>query len=474
MTLKGKITAALAPVPLAFLCAVCPALALADEDTAGAYTVTIPAEVQISSVGTSGTATITGQVSAHHIVSVTASSSGELRCADGADSLTYELSGTSFEVRAEASDEPIEQQITATLKGGAPRYAGSYTDTVSFDIRCQDTYALTFDVQGGALPDSEETSRELKPGEAYGELPVPTREDYVFVGWYTAGEGGEQVSADTQMGSAHTTLYAHWQENKNLLTINYHSGGAQKWHSYQDGKYHTIQGDDEVVEVEKVHYNETYEHAIWGLLDVGRLTRDGYTTGNAWQVKVNGTYIKDASDQTELPKGKNVAAHVGVMDLIAQSDVTIDLYPVFKPAASSATQAEEDGDVTAQKDADAEDAPSQVASAADAGDKLPVSQEPAASDAQDSSTSGATGADASADTDTSADPSQTDSGSPDDEHGSDADEAGGDASGSLAFDSSFDAPSDSPSDGGTSSDAYAVEAVESCVRETAAAAEAEE
>ena len=42
-------------------------------------------------------------------------------------------------------------------------------------------------------------------------LPTPTREGYIFDGWYTEAEGGTQVTNDTKFNSANdVTLYAHW------------------------------------------------------------------------------------------------------------------------------------------------------------------------------------------------------------------------------------------------------------------------
>ena len=52
-------------------------------------------------------------------------------------------------------------------------------------------------------------------GDAYGELPEPTREGYIFDGWFTEADGGELVEKNTEVGSktAHT-LYAHWTQIK--------------------------------------------------------------------------------------------------------------------------------------------------------------------------------------------------------------------------------------------------------------------
>ena len=45
------------------------------------------------------------------------------------------------------------------------------------------------------------------------ELPVPTREGFVFDAWYTAEEGGEKVTTDTVF-TADATIYARWKEGQ--------------------------------------------------------------------------------------------------------------------------------------------------------------------------------------------------------------------------------------------------------------------
>ena len=71
---------------------------------------------------------------------------------------------------------------------------------------------VTLDACGGVLADDSVT---VVFGDAYGELPEPTREGYIFDGWFTAEAGGELVEAGTEVASktAHT-LYAHWTQIK--------------------------------------------------------------------------------------------------------------------------------------------------------------------------------------------------------------------------------------------------------------------
>lgn len=79
----------------------------------------------------------------------------------------------------------------------------------------QNTYTVTFDPNGGNELAEADKTKVVKIGEAYGELPTPTRKGYNFAGWYTEAEEGTVVTADTTV-SAMTdhTLYAHWEAKK--------------------------------------------------------------------------------------------------------------------------------------------------------------------------------------------------------------------------------------------------------------------
>ena len=73
------------------------------------------------------------------------------------------------------------------------------------------TVTVTFDPNGGDALAEDKATKVVKIGEAYGELPVPTRTGYSFDGWYTEAEEGTVVTADTTVtATTDHTLYAHW------------------------------------------------------------------------------------------------------------------------------------------------------------------------------------------------------------------------------------------------------------------------
>ena len=65
---------------------------------------------------------------------------------------------------------------------------------------------VTFNANGGSV---SPVSRIVTVDTAVGTLPTPTRSGYSFDGWFTAANGGVQVTASTVV-RASVTYYAHW------------------------------------------------------------------------------------------------------------------------------------------------------------------------------------------------------------------------------------------------------------------------
>ena len=83
---------------------------------------------------------------------------------------------------------------------------------------------VTFDSNGGS---EVSTEKRVYYGQTYGELPVPTRANHGFKGWYTEATGGTQVTADSVVSvHANQKLYAHWAANQFTLTYNANGGSV--------------------------------------------------------------------------------------------------------------------------------------------------------------------------------------------------------------------------------------------------------
>ena len=72
------------------------------------------------------------------------------------------------------------------------------------------TYTVTLDPNGGEV---SPTSIRVTYQSTYGSLPTPTRDGYVFKGWYTSETSGTQILSTTKYTSTQdTTIYAQWQD----------------------------------------------------------------------------------------------------------------------------------------------------------------------------------------------------------------------------------------------------------------------
>ena len=133
-------------------------------------------------------------------------------------------------------DEEGKKPVTVLTKellfpyeeDGSGGFANRNGQGIAFTIYPQyknDTSALvTFNSNGGKVTP---TSKSVEPGEAYGELPTPTRTGYTFTGWHLNTASGAKVDSTTivNTNSAHT-LVASWEANKYTITFNANGGNV--------------------------------------------------------------------------------------------------------------------------------------------------------------------------------------------------------------------------------------------------------
>ena len=83
---------------------------------------------------------------------------------------------------------------------------------------------VLFDPNGGTVTP---TSKDITKGSAYGELPTPTREGYVFAGWFTDDAEPEEIKSTTIVTKTGShTLYARWATASTKYTITYDANGG--------------------------------------------------------------------------------------------------------------------------------------------------------------------------------------------------------------------------------------------------------
>ena len=87
----------------------------------------------------------------------------------------------------------------------------TFTANVVIASRQYAKTVITFNPNGGTV---SPPSKEIEIiATTYGDLPIPTRSNYTFNGWYTDATNGQVVTSSTPFtyGTSPTTLYAHWE-----------------------------------------------------------------------------------------------------------------------------------------------------------------------------------------------------------------------------------------------------------------------
>lgn len=118
----------------------------------------------------------------------------------------------------------------SAVKSGSP--VASSGDHTLYAHWQKKSYTLTLNPNGGSVSPN---TKSVGYGDEYGVLPNPKRDYYTFKGWFTAKDGGSQVSSSTKMSAADTVIYARWEQNELsswVLASNVPSGAtveSRKW-----------------------------------------------------------------------------------------------------------------------------------------------------------------------------------------------------------------------------------------------------
>ena len=126
------------------------------------------------------------------------------------DGTAYSYLAMTNLVYAELQKLPVgEYMLTMTINPDRTLAETTYTNNatyVTFKVIELPVMTATFDANGGTV---EPATIGRKRGKAIGELPVASRDGYVFAGWYTRASGGTRITPATAL-AADVTYYAHW------------------------------------------------------------------------------------------------------------------------------------------------------------------------------------------------------------------------------------------------------------------------
>ncbi|MBR3966397.1 MAG: InlB B-repeat-containing protein [Clostridia bacterium] len=116
-------------------------------------------------------------------------------------------SGYVFEGWYSDEDQTVPFNLTKMPEDGAVLYAKWSADN----------HTVTFHVNGGNALEESDASKTVSYGMPYGELPRPERTGYAFIGWFTATEGGEEITSESIYNlTGNQTLYAQWRKLKEI------------------------------------------------------------------------------------------------------------------------------------------------------------------------------------------------------------------------------------------------------------------
>lgn len=218
---------------------------------------------------------------------------------------------------------------------------------------------ITFDPMGGKV---SPISKKGEFNTPYGSLPTPTRNGYVFLGWYTVkgGGGNEVTSTHYVMKNYDHTLYAHWEVlDDQTCIITYNANGGIEPPSPQtvnEGECVTISNEKlsrsgyeflgwskkassnkaDYTPGQKVTINEDITlYAVWKAKDESFVLTIGDTKANVFgQIKYNDVAPIIENNRTMLPArfiAENLGADVEWIDktrcvLITKEDTEIEIF----------------------------------------------------------------------------------------------------------------------------------------------------
>jgi uncharacterized repeat protein (TIGR02543 family) len=123
-------------------------------------------------------------------------------------------------------------------------------DTILYAVWIGIEVTIIFDYQG-ADGNNENENKIVNYDALYGELPMPQKNGYTFIGWFTLASEGEKITEETLIIALEDfTIFAQWLSNEYTITYNQNDGSGA-----EDSVY-TIESEQIILAItEKLGYN---------------------------------------------------------------------------------------------------------------------------------------------------------------------------------------------------------------------------
>ncbi len=203
-------------------------------------------------------------------------------------------------------------------------------------------YTVTFNANGGSVsPATMQTGVDGK----LNTLPIPTRSDYRFDGWFTAVSGGMQITTD-YVFTANTTIYAHWTYTGGSGGSGGSSSGstAQPAAPAADGAVkvnYTSANGMAVLSLPAAKVNDIIENSQGGAADIDLSKVSGITATELPKAALSAMNEADLDITLKLPAGTitlDEDAAASILEQATGSNLSIELQPVATGSLTPAQQ----------------------------------------------------------------------------------------------------------------------------------------
>lgn len=140
-------------------------------------------------------------------------------------------------------------------------YSGDITSSCYVLTVVDKNFTVNFDANGGSVATP---SKAVEYKTVYGNLPVPTRDGYVFDGWYTEQTGGTLITGSSVFTQkTDQRLFAHWKPKE--CVVYFDANGGTVTPEYQYVTYNAAYGSLPVPTRAGYRFVNWYTKAQYGI-----------------------------------------------------------------------------------------------------------------------------------------------------------------------------------------------------------------